>query len=123
MTSRAACSRTSASYNFLTAKPWQVIDKATRGLSVGERSAGELKSPDWDPELLFDVPLNHPEVERLEGRYKTQGGLQVGAVVELANGSSAVVLAKSSEGVTLDANSAFASQPAKLDIELMNIES
>ena len=82
----------------------------------------ELKSPDWNPELLFEVALNHPEVERLEGRYKSQGGVQVGAVVELANGATALILAKSDQTVTLDANGAFASQPAELRIELLHIE-
>lgn len=100
----------------------QVVDQATRGLSVGQQSAVELASPAWNPELLFDVPLDHPEVERLEGRYKSQGGLKVGAVVELANGASAVVLEKTGEKVTLDANSAFASQPATLSIELLHID-
>ena len=72
---------------------------------------------------MFDVPLEHPEVQRLEGRSKSQGGLQVGAVVELTNGASAVVLAKTTDFVTFDANSAFASQPANLDIELLHMKS
>ncbi|KAK9790950.1 hypothetical protein WJX73_008600 [Symbiochloris irregularis] len=101
---------------------FQVIDKATRGLKVGDKSDVELKSPDWNPELLFEVALSHPEVERLEGRYKNQGGLKQGAVVELANGATAVVLEKSEESVIFDANSPFASQPASLQLELLGIE-
>jgi hypothetical protein len=36
-----------------------------RGPSCAQASGGK-----WQRELLFDVPRNHPEVERLEGRYK-----------------------------------------------------
>jgi hypothetical protein len=24
----------------------------------------------WNPDLLFEVPRDHPEIQRLEGRYK-----------------------------------------------------
>jgi hypothetical protein len=37
---------------------------------VGEKVEIELSGGDWRPELLFAVPRDHPEVERLEGRYK-----------------------------------------------------
>lgn len=30
---------------------------------------------EWKRELLFSVPLDHPEVERLQGRYKKWVGL------------------------------------------------
>ena len=36
---------------------------------------------------LAQVPRDHEEVIRLEGRYKNQGGLKEGMVVELANGA------------------------------------
>jgi len=48
----------------------QAFDGAVRGLGVGEVVELEMSGGDWRPELLFDVPKNHPEVERLEGRYK-----------------------------------------------------
>lgn len=89
---------------------------------VGQVTALELQSPEWNPELLFEVPAGHPEVERLEGRYKAQGGVQIGAVVELANGASAVVVSKTDNAVMLDANSPFASQPTTLNIELLDID-
>jgi hypothetical protein len=41
-----------------------------RGLGVGEVVEVEMSGGDWRPELLFSVPRSHPEVERLEGRYK-----------------------------------------------------
>lgn len=30
----------------------------------------QISGGDWKEELLFTVPRDHPEVERLEGRYK-----------------------------------------------------
>jgi hypothetical protein len=48
----------------------QAFDGAVRGLGVGESVELEMSGGDWKPELLFTVPRDHPEVERLEGRYK-----------------------------------------------------
>ncbi len=48
----------------------QAFDGAVRGLGVGEAIELEMSGGDWQPELLFTVPKDHPEVERLEGRYK-----------------------------------------------------
>lgn len=45
----------------------------------------------------MQVPRNHPEIERLEGRYKNLGGLKEGLVVELANGNMALVAATTPE--------------------------
>lgn len=30
----------------------------------------QISGGDWKQELLFTVPRDHPEIERLEGRYK-----------------------------------------------------
>lgn len=30
----------------------------------------QVEGDEWNPELLFKVPWDHPEVERLKGRYK-----------------------------------------------------
>lgn len=51
-------------------RPWQAFDGAVRGLGVGESVEIEISGGDWQSELLFTVPRDHPEVERLEGRYK-----------------------------------------------------
>jgi hypothetical protein len=49
---------------------FRALDGAVRGLPVGGAVELELSGGDWRPELLFTVPRDHPEVERLEGRYK-----------------------------------------------------
>lgn len=49
---------------------FKAFDGAVRGLGVGEAVELEMSGGDWRPELLFEVPRDHPEVERLEGRYK-----------------------------------------------------
>ena len=51
-------------------QPLQAFDGAVRGLGVGEVVELELSGGDYRPELLFSVQRDHPEVERLEGRYK-----------------------------------------------------
>jgi hypothetical protein len=33
-------------------------------------AATQISGGEWKQELLFTVPREHPEVERLEGRYK-----------------------------------------------------
>lgn len=48
----------------------QAFDGAVRGLGVGEAVELEIRGGDWRPELLFTVPRDHPEITRLEGRYK-----------------------------------------------------
>jgi hypothetical protein len=50
--------------------PLQAFDGALRGLAVGESVELQLQGGDWQKELLFVVPRDHPEIERLEGRYK-----------------------------------------------------
>lgn len=76
----------------------------------------------WDPNLLFNVPINHQEVERLQGRYKNVGGLKEGLVVELSNGGMAVVTQMTDEGVQLDANSMLAGKKLTFELEIVGIE-
>lgn len=39
-------------------------------MNVSCVSVLQIAGGDWKQELLFTVPRDHPEVERLEGRYK-----------------------------------------------------
>ncbi len=70
----------------------QGFDEAIRGLAVGQTTLIEVmvclqparlpptshtlltlaqaSGGEWQPQLLFAVPLDHPEIQRLEGRYK-----------------------------------------------------
>ena len=101
---------------------FQGFDQALKGLGVGEKAEIEVEGQPWDPELLFEVPIGHEEVTRLEGRYKNQGGIVVGNIVELRNGQQAFVLEKTDEFVKLDANSMFAGSKLLIELELINIE-
>ena len=41
---------------------FQGIDEAVRGLVQGESATVEASGGEFNPELLFDVPRDHPEV-------------------------------------------------------------
>ncbi len=49
---------------------FQGFDEAVRGLAVGQKTLLEAAGGEWQQELLFTVPIDHPEVQRLQGRYK-----------------------------------------------------
>lgn len=68
------------------------------------------------------MPKDHAEITRLEGRYKNQGGLKEGLVVELANGASAVVVDVSDDAVKLDANNMMAGKTRTFEVTLVEIE-
>lgn len=72
--------------------------------------------------MVPQVPANHPEVERLQGRYKNVGGLAEGLVVELSNGKFASVVEVTPEYVRLDANNALAGQRRFFELELISID-
>lgn len=101
---------------------FRAFDGAVRGLGVGEEVEMEIHGGDWKPELLFTVPRDHPEVERLEGRYKNVGGLAEGLVIELANGSAAVVLEVGDDAVKIDANNIGAGKTLVFRLEVMGIQ-
>ena len=100
---------------------FQAFDGAVRGLGVGQEAVIEAEGGEWDKELLFTVPREHPEVTRLEGRYKNHGGLVAGMLVELANGSMALVMAADGEAVTIDANPMMAGKKLTFELELLAI--
>ena len=105
---------------------FQAFDEVVRGRAAGDVVRLTCPSPPaWDPELLFRVPGDHPEVERMRGRYKNVGGLAEGLVVELSNGKRAVVVAVSEEEVTLDANDMLAGGSGGervFELELVRVE-
>lgn len=103
-------------------KIFEVFDTAVRGMTKGDITELQAQGSDWTPELLFQVPLDHPEVQRLQGRYKNQGGLQKFMVVELVNGHMAIVSDMTDEGVELDANAMMAGRSMTIRLELMGIE-
>lgn len=70
----------------------------------------------------MQVPREHQEIVRLEGRYKSQGGLKEGMVVELANGESAIVVDLKDESVQIDANNMMAGKTRTFEVMLQSIE-
>ena len=75
-----------------------------------------------DVHLTAQVPREHQEIVRLEGRYKSQGGLKEGMVVELANGESAMVVALKDDAVQMDANNMMAGKTRTFEVTLQHIE-
>lgn len=98
------------------------FDIAVRGLEIGGRATIQASGKPWEKELMFQVPRDHPEVQRLEGRYKNVGGLAPELVVELANGSRAMVIDLTDEFVRMDANSFVAGRELSFEIELVSFE-
>ena len=72
--------------------------------------------------ICAQVPRDHEEIIRLEGRYKNQGGLMEGMVVELANGASAVVAKVSEAAVCIDVNNMMAGKTRTFEVKLLDIE-
>ena len=97
------------------------VEEEVRSMRIGDRRSLSTSStstegnrngiatllrevPQWTRELMFRVPESHEEIIRLQNRYKQIGGLSVGEVVELANGSNALVADMGDGIVTLDCN-------------------
>lgn len=82
----------------------------------------ESKQAEWKKELVFSVPRDHAEVQRLEGKFRSSGGLSEGMIVELANSQQAQVLKMGPEAIVLDANDAAAGRKLDFEVELVNLE-
>ena len=80
----------------------------------------QVQRPHTTPTL--QVPRGHQEITRLEGRYKSQGGLKEGMVVELANGESAMIVALKDDAVQIDANNMMAGRTRTFEVTLQHIE-
>ena len=103
-------------------KLFQGFDEAVRGMAVGQKTILEAVGGEWKKELLFNVPADHPEVQRLQGRYKNQGGLTEGLLVELANGNMAMILSIDEQGVRIDANNMLAGKKLFFELEVIGIK-
>lgn len=93
-------------------------------LLTGETRQVTLESvqDDWKKELVFSVPRDHAEIQRLDGKFRSSGGLSEGMVVELANGQQAQIVKLAPELVVLDANHAMAGRKLNFDVELIDLE-
>lgn len=98
------------------------FDIAVRGMEVGGRAVLSASGNPWQEDLMFQVPRDHPEIQQLEGRYKNVGGLAPELVVELSNGSQAMVVELTDEFVRLDANSFVAGRNLTFEVELVGFD-
>ncbi|KAL3135725.1 hypothetical protein ABBQ38_006193 [Trebouxia sp. C0009 RCD-2024] len=103
-------------------KMFQAFDAGVRGLHIGDKTYLEASGGEWNKDLLFNVPSEHEEVQRLEGRYGNVGGLKKGLVVELSNGSNAMVIEVTDTSVQLDANNMMAGQALIFELMLVGID-
>jgi FKBP-type peptidyl-prolyl cis-trans isomerase 2 len=46
------------------------MEQAVRSHGVGDIIQLSLQGGEYDPGLVFKVPTDHPEIQRLQGRYK-----------------------------------------------------
>jgi len=100
---------------------YAAFDDLVRGLAPGESTSLAAQGEPWSPDKCWKVPADHPEIERLSGRYKSVGGLARGLVVELANGARAVIGDIDDDGVTIDANDMLAGRSRVFELELVSI--
>ena len=69
------------------------FDAAVQGMVEGDQALVNASGGEYDPNLLFKVPMEHPEIVRLQEELDQpgKGGLHPGATVALSNGNPAVV--------------------------------
>lgn len=101
---------------------FQGFDEAVRGMAIGQKTILEAVGGEWQKDLLFMVPINHPEIERLQGRYKNQGGLKPGMVIELANSQMAMVIEMNDKNVKIDANNMMAGKKLFFELEVIAVK-
>ena len=104
------------------------FDNAVQGMVVGDQALVNASGGEYDPNLLFRVPMVHPEVQRLQEELDQpgKGGLHPGATVALSNGNAAVIREVNEESddpfVIIDANHPFAGADLQFAVKLVNIE-
>lgn len=102
------------------------FDKAVKGMVVGDQALVNASGGEYNPDLLFKVPMSHPEVMRLmeELDQPGKGGLHPGATVALSNGNAAVIRDVNEETgtVIIDANHPFAGSDLQFAVKLTAIE-
>ncbi|EFN56844.1 hypothetical protein CHLNCDRAFT_144428 [Chlorella variabilis] len=101
---------------------FEAFDEAVRGLAVGGATRVKAEGGEWKDELMFKVPREHPEVERLEGRYKNQGGVKEGNLVQLSNNAMALIVKVDEEEVLLDCNNMLAGKSLWFELELVDLD-
>ncbi|KAK3244466.1 hypothetical protein CYMTET_45921 [Cymbomonas tetramitiformis] len=98
---------------------FQGIDTASRGLTIGESATITAVGGEYQKDLLFAVPLDHPEVQRL---VEEHGELKEGNMVKLVNEAQAVVVKVNDDVVMLDTNHPLAGAPLTIKLKLLSID-
>ena len=102
------------------------FDAAVQGMVEGDQALVNASGGEYDPNLLFKVPMEHPEIARLQEELDQpgKGGLHPGATVALSNGNPAVIREMSEElgFVMIDANHPFAGSDLQFAVKLVGIE-
>ena len=102
------------------------FDSAVRGMVEGDQALVNASGGAYDPSLLFRVPIDHPEILRLQQELDQpgKGGLHPGATVALSNGKAAVVREMDEDAgyVAIDANHPFAGADVQFAVKLVGIE-
>ena len=102
------------------------FDSAVLGMAVGDQALVNASGGEYDPQLLFKVPIGHPEILRLQEELDQpgKGGLHPGATVALSNGNAAVIREMNEDAgfVMVDSNHPFAGAPLNLTLKLVAIE-
>lgn len=108
---------------------FQAFDDAVKGLKVGDAALVQAQGGEWKRELMFNVPIDHEEIQRLCGRYRNnrevcdeQGNLRPNALVELSNGNQAMVVDVVDGTVVLDCNNLMAGRKLSFEVKLLQIE-
>ena len=102
------------------------FDAAVQGMVEGDQALVNASGGEYDPNLLFKVPMEHPEIVRLQEELDQpgKGGLHPGATVALSNGNPAVIREMSEDAgfVMIDANHPFAGSDLQFAVKLVGIE-
>lgn len=101
---------------------FKALDRAAVGLRVGDTAEFAAEGGEYDRDLLFNVPKEHPEVQRLAGELAEKGDtLREGAVVVLANDQPAVIRGIGEDSVQIDANHPLAGAQLQFEVEVLRI--
>lgn len=99
---------------------FQGFDAAIRGLQEGDVRSFQCKAGERQEDLIFSVPTEHEEIQRLESEMGAP--LQPGFAVVLANGELATIVAREEKVVCIDTNPPLAGKALSFEVRLATIE-
>lgn len=104
--------------NFVGNPLFKGFDEAVHGLAIGESRTIQSAPMPRTEDMIFRVPREHAEVQRL---VEQKGGeLAAGEVAMLANNSPAAILEVTDDFVVIDANHPLAEQVIEFEVKLIS---